>query len=146
MILNWLSAADVPTVCKEVSAGAEGAAREVVARIFVLPVEDPDAARAIGRRAMAPYLTVPVYTAFHQWLGRGDMIAPVLAKWQAGDRKGALDDIPDELVDALVVHGSPEQCREHVQRYIDAGVTVPVMALLASSRDAPRLLRELAPR
>ena len=146
VILNWLSADDVPTVVSEVAAGADGAEREVVARIFVLPIEDADTARAIGRRAMAPYLTVPVYTAFHQWLGRGDMIAPVLEKWQAGDRKAALEAIPDELVDALIVHGSPEQCREHLQRYVDGGVTVPVMALMASSQDAPRLLRELAPR
>src|SRR6185295_9615231 len=42
VILNWLSADDVPTVVSEVTAGAGGAAREVVARIFVLPIEDAD--------------------------------------------------------------------------------------------------------
>jgi probable F420-dependent oxidoreductase len=147
VILNWLSAEDVPTVVSEVTAGAGGdAGKAVVARIFVLPIADPDTARAIGRRAMAAYLTVPVYTAFHQWLGRGEMIAPMLKKWQEGDRKTALDLIPDELVDALIVHGSPEECREHLQRYVAGGVTVPVIALMAASQDAPRLIRELAPR
>ena len=35
--------------------------------------------------------------------------------WAAGDRKGALDAIPDEVVDELVVHGPPENCREQVE-------------------------------
>jgi alkanesulfonate monooxygenase SsuD/methylene tetrahydromethanopterin reductase-like flavin-dependent oxidoreductase (luciferase family) len=50
--------------------------------------------------------------------------------WAAGDRKGALAAIPDEVVDELIVHGSPEQCREQVARYGEAGVDVPVMALV----------------
>jgi len=43
---------------------------------------------------------------------------------------GALAAIPDELADALVVHGSPAQCRAHIQRYVDNGVTTPVLAVL----------------
>jgi alkanesulfonate monooxygenase SsuD/methylene tetrahydromethanopterin reductase-like flavin-dependent oxidoreductase (luciferase family) len=38
--------------------------------------------------------------------------------------------VPDEVVDALVVHGTPEECQRHVQRYVDAGVTTPAIALV----------------
>jgi hypothetical protein len=34
------------------------------------------------------------------------------------------------VVDALVVHGSPARCREHLVRYVDAGIGTPVIALL----------------
>src|SRR5580698_4582038 len=98
---NWLAPADVPKV-----RGVAGPDCELVARIFVLPTTDTATARAIGRRVLAAYLTVPVYAAFHQWLGRGDIIAPMLAAWAAGDRKGALEAVPDALVDELVIHGS----------------------------------------
>ena len=50
--------------------------------------------------------------------------------WAAGDRRGAGAAVPDEVVDALVLHGSPEHCRAEVRRYADAGVDVPVLALL----------------
>jgi probable F420-dependent oxidoreductase len=151
VILNWLSVNDVPTVLREVAEGAggvsqdAGASKDVVARIFVLPSEDEGYVREVGRRMIASYLTVPVYTAFHQWLGRGEMIAPLLEKWAAGDRKGALETIPDELVDDLVVHGSPKQCREHLERYVAAGIKTPVMALIPADYELPAMLRELAP-
>jgi probable F420-dependent oxidoreductase len=138
-IVNWLSADDVRTVAPFVNG------KELAARIFVLPSEDRDAVRFIARRMIATYLNVPVYAAFHDWLGRGEMLAPMWEKWQAGDRKGATEAIPDELIDQLIVHGSPEACRNHVQRYVDNGVTTPAPAILAGPDDTRRLIRALAP-
>jgi probable F420-dependent oxidoreductase len=123
-ITNWLAPADVPTV-REVA----GPDCELVARIFVCPTEDVNTARYIGRRMIAAYLTVPVYAAFHQWLGRGEVIAPMLAAWNSGDRKGALAAIPDKLVDELVLHGSLEHCRERVAEYHSTGLDTPVIAI-----------------
>jgi hypothetical protein len=57
---------------------AAGPDCELVARIFVCPTTDAGTARFIGKRMVAAYLTVPVYAAFHQWLGRGDIIEPML--------------------------------------------------------------------
>ena len=58
---------------------------------------------------ISTYLTVPAYAAFHDWLGRGDALRPMHEAWAAGDRKGAAAAIPDEVVDELVLHGSPER-------------------------------------
>lgn len=143
-IINWLGADDVRTVVPYVNEG--GADKEVVARIFVAPNPDADTVRAMGRFAIAAYLNVPVYAEFHRWLGREEMLTPMWEHWKAGDRKAALAAIPDELVDALIVHGSPEECREHLQRYIDNGVTCPAIALLPFGIDARQALRDLAPR
>ncbi|GAA2361602.1 LLM class F420-dependent oxidoreductase [Saccharopolyspora halophila] len=126
-IINWLSPEDVRTVAPHVHQG--GADKEIVARIFVLPDTDPDTARGIARRHIAAYMNVPVYRAFHEWLGRTEL-SPMWDAWDAGDRKAALAAIPDSVVDDLVVHGPAEHCRERVQHYVDNGVTTPVMALL----------------
>lgn len=142
-ILNWLAAEDVATVAPYVHAG--GAGRELVARIFVLPTENVDLAQAVGRRALAAYLNVPVYAAFQEWLGRGEALAGMWEHWRAGDRKAALEAIPGDLVGKFVLHGSPESCREQVLRYVEHGLHTPVLALLPGDYDPREALRRMAP-
>jgi probable F420-dependent oxidoreductase len=129
-IINWLSPTDVSRVAGVVREAADGADKEIVARIFCCPSENADAVRAAGRFAVAAYLNVPVYAEFHRWLGRGDVLQPMWDAWQAGDRKAALAAIPDEVVDDLIVHGSPAECRAKIQAYFDNGVTTSSLAIM----------------
>ena len=139
-ILNWLAATDVARCVDAV--GRPSA--DIVARIFVCPTDDAELARDIGRRMITGYLTVPAYAAFHRWLGRGEALAPMQTAWASGDRTGALRAIVDGTVDELITHGSPESCRDQVQRYVDAGVTTPVIAVLPTPEMAdPRVLADL---
>lgn len=139
-ITNWLSPADVRTVRSEI-----GPDVELVARIFVCPTEDVDAARGLGRLLISSYLTVPVYAAFHDWLGRGEILKPMHEAWAAGDRAGANAAIPDEVVDDLIVHGSPQRCRERVAEYVANGLTTPAIAILPTGADPVAMARALAP-
>ncbi len=143
-ILNWLSAEDVAKAVAEVEKGG-GSGKEIVARIFVIPHEDPDVARAIGRRMITAYLNVEAYAEFHRWLGRGPALQGMWDAWAAGDRKGALAAIPDEVVDALIVHGPVDACRAHIQRYVDNGVTVPALAVIPFGVDLDDVVAGLSP-
>jgi probable F420-dependent oxidoreductase len=144
-IINWLSAEDVVRVAGVVN--GQGPDKEIVCRIFVCPSEDAEAVRAAGKYAIAAYLNVPVYAAFHDWLGRGPVLQPMWDAWKAGDRKAALAAIPDTLVDELIVHGSPEQCRAHIERYFDNGVTTSSLAIqpLDPKLDHWQAVRDLSP-
>ena len=146
-IINWLAPEDVPTVTQVVNDAAAGEEREIVARVFVCPSENAEVVRGAARFAIAAYMNVPVYAEFQRWLGRGDQLAGMWAAWQAGDRKQALAEIPDEVVDALVVHGSPEHCRARVQQYFDNGVTTTSLAVLPLDPDLKfwDAVRALAP-
>lgn len=141
VIINWLAADDVPTVTAEV-----GRDIPVTARLFVLPTEDADLARSIGRRMITAYLNVTVYAEFHRWLGRGDALGPMWDAWAAGDRKAALDAVPDEVVDALIIHGSYAECREHIARYVAAGVDIPALAVIPLTGTLEEAVEGLAPR
>ena len=145
-IINWLSADDVTRVAGIVN--DQGPDKEIVARIFVCPSENTEVVRTAGRFAVAAYLNVPVYAAFHEWLGRGPALQGMWDAWKAGDRKAALAAIPDGVVDELIVHGSPEQCRSTIQRYFDNGVTTSALALLPLDPDVDYwdAIRQLAPR
>jgi hypothetical protein len=88
------------------------------------------------------YLNVPVYAAFHEWLGARARSPAMWKHWREGDRKAAAAAIPDSVVDELIVHGLAEQCREHIARYVANGVTTPVIGLLPLGVDrAPGLAR-----
>lgn len=139
-ITNWLSPADVPRIVEEV-----GPDRELVARIMVLPTTDRDLLRTVGRRMVAAYMTVPAYAAFQEWLGRGEAIRGMNERWAAGDRAGALEQIPDTLLDELIVHGTPEECRRRVEEYASAGVTTTAPAIFGDADTFRTMLRALAP-
>jgi probable F420-dependent oxidoreductase len=141
-ILNWLSAEDVRTVAPCVHAGGPG--KEIVARIFVCPSPDVDMVRAHGREFVAAYLNVPVYRKFQEWLGRGDDLSEMWRLWAARERKAAAAAVPDHVVDDLIVHGTPDECRAKIQRYVDCGVDTPMLGIMPwgiEPREAARALR-----
>lgn len=124
-VLNWLGARDVPRMRQELTADSL-----VAARIFVCCSSETDAVRAAARRLIAGYLTVPGYADFHRWLGRQAALTPMWDAWAAGDRKAAVAAVPDEVVDELIVHGTPAQCAAGLRAYRDAGVDIPIAKFL----------------
>ena len=126
VILNWLAARDVP----QCLAAVGNPASRIVARIFVCPTEDAGHARALAKRLIAGYLTVAAYEQFHRWLGRGDALDELWRLWAAGDRKAAVAAVPDEVADELVLHGDPAGIRTRLRAYVEAGVQLPVLAVL----------------
>jgi probable F420-dependent oxidoreductase len=149
LVTNFLAVSDVPRVVEAM--GPEGKGKEVVARVFVCPTRDRAYARAQGRAMLGAILNARTYAAFHDWLGRGDELAATHRAWAAGDFAGAAAAVPDWLVDELLVHGSPEECRAHVARYVEAGVVTPLLAVIPAPEFGPgpegmlRALRALAP-
>lgn len=149
LVTNFLTVDDVPRVVEAM--GPEGKAKEVVARLFVCPTRNRAYARAQGRAMLGSILNARTYSGFHDWLGRGDVLAASHRAWAAGDFRGAAAAVPDWLVDELLVHGGPEECRAHIQRYVDAGVTTPLLAVIpapefgAGPEGMARTLQALAP-
>ncbi|HJM29420.1 MAG: LLM class F420-dependent oxidoreductase [Acidimicrobiales bacterium] len=144
-IINWLSAEDVKTVSGIVH--EQGPEKEIVARIFVCPNPDTETVRAQAKRAIAAYLNVPVYRAFHEWLGRTEVLKEHWRKWDEGDRAGSLEAMPDSVVDELIVHGTPEECRNHIDKYLDNGVTTAALMVMPfGGIDPNQAIKDLAPR
>ena len=139
-ILNWLSAEDVAQVAPYVGD------KEIVARIFVVPSDDFAEVRAIAARSITNYLTVDAYARYQEWLGRGPALTPMWDVWATGDRTRALELVPDEVVDQLIVWGTADEMRARIERYVANGVTTTAPAILASGDQLRATLRALAPR
>jgi probable F420-dependent oxidoreductase len=141
VILTSIGAADLATIGQHLAPD-----REVVAWITVCPSTDTDLVRRIARGRLAGYLATPSYGAFHDWLGRRELLAPLRAavEQRAGFAAMAAA-VPDEIVDDLVVHGSPADCRAELERFAAAGVTTPIIEVLPGVMDTGDALRALAP-
>ena len=66
--------------------------------------------------------------------------------WAAGDRRRRVAAIPDHVVDELIVHGSADECREHIDRYHANGVTTSTISIMGfAGIDLVEAARSLAP-
>jgi probable F420-dependent oxidoreductase len=129
-ITNVLTSTDLATVLDEAGPVPDG--KEFVVKVFVCPTPDERYARAAGRRFLGWITNQPPYRAFHDRLGRGELLAASRARYDAGDREGAGTAIPDELVDALWVHGTPDECRAQLATFVQAGIST-VLVYVAST-------------
>jgi alkanesulfonate monooxygenase SsuD/methylene tetrahydromethanopterin reductase-like flavin-dependent oxidoreductase (luciferase family) len=119
----------------------------------MLNIDPPgQAAEVFVRRYMAAYLNVPVYKAFQEWLGRTAALTPMWQAWSQGDRRGAIAAIPSQVVDDLIIRGTPEEMRAHIHRYLAAGVDTVFLHLTTLETEPLRqrqilleALRHLAP-
>jgi probable F420-dependent oxidoreductase len=141
--LNQLAPHHVPLVLDQVAAGF--ASREdhtgaglpdgfgVIARLFVGVTDDVPAMREVVKQVFGPYIATSVYNKFYRWMGYEDVAQAVL---DAGrDKQAVAAAVTDEVIDDLFCLGTADEVAEKVAAYVDAGVTVPVLAPLSFGRD-----------
>ena len=90
--------------------------KEIVARIFVAPTDDFDHVRAM---AVALDHELPQRRRLRQVprVARSrPVLQPMWDAWAAGDRARALELVPDEVIDDLIVWGTPARIRERVEQ------------------------------
>ncbi|MGH7279646.1 MAG: LLM class F420-dependent oxidoreductase [Candidatus Rokuibacteriota bacterium] len=145
-ILNWLAPEDVPrcvAIVREAAkrAGRDPEALEITARLFVHVDPPSPESDTIARRHIAAYMNVPVYRAFHEWLGRTEF-SGMWQAWEKGDRRGAVAAIPESVLDQLILRGPMDAIRARIRRYFDAGLDTAFLSLQTTEQD-PRRKREV---
>ena len=138
--VNFLPLSAVDHVVARVREGEAAAGREhteVICRFFCIPGEGLDVARFM----FAAYGTVPVYEAFFRGLGWGEAIDPMVEAWRAGDRKLALEQVPEELLREIFILGDPAAMRERLGLYAERGITTLVLTPIGDTD----LIEALAP-
>jgi alkanesulfonate monooxygenase SsuD/methylene tetrahydromethanopterin reductase-like flavin-dependent oxidoreductase (luciferase family) len=117
----------------------------VVCRFFCIP-QPAEEGLGLARFMFAAYGTVPVYAAFFRWLGWAEQLDPMVEAWQGGDRKAALELVPDDLVRDIFVFGDPDAMRDRLQAFVDGGISTLILTPLTAPDDLPRMIDALAPR
>ena len=131
VLLNYLPLSQVDWAIGHVRAGGP-------ARIFSYVhggIGDVEAALPLVRREIFGYLTVDAYARIFERSGYGAVVQAVRDKAAAGDRPGALDEIPLELVQEIKCIGSATDVRQRLADHVRAGVEQPVLFPLTYGGD-----------
>jgi probable F420-dependent oxidoreductase len=139
---NFLPLGGLPKVSAALDGAPEGF--ELLCRFFCLPGERAEV-EPMARFMFASYATVPVYEAFFRWLGYGEQIDEMVAAWNAKDRERAQAAAPWELIEDVFIFGSPEQMRERLDRFVDGGITLPVLTPVTTPDKVDGLIDALGP-
>jgi alkanesulfonate monooxygenase SsuD/methylene tetrahydromethanopterin reductase-like flavin-dependent oxidoreductase (luciferase family) len=112
----------------ELKAAAEAAGRTlrdiaISPQVSIYVTDDVAAARNRERPHIAFYIggMGVFYHAYMHRIGFGDEADRVRAAFLAKERDRAAALVTDEMVDAMTILGTPEQCRAQMQRFFAAG-------------------------
>ena len=155
-ILTWTTLSGARRAATMVAEGARAAGRDPIkveiADLITTVVSTDGTPDLEGiRRATAFYAGFfPRYNRALAENGFPDEAAALRAAWLEGKRGPALESlVPDSMLRSLAIIGAPDECRERVQAYRDAGVTLPIIAPRASgpnaAEKAKQVIRALAP-
>ena len=142
VILTWCTLDHARTAAHHVSEGAKGAGRnpddvDVTTLIACAVSEDRDVARDELRRYVATYIQrFPRYRRLVAEAGFADEVHAMTQAWRQGRQEEALAMAPSGLVDTVALAGSPEECRERLQLYRDAGIRMPIVSPRATGPNA----------
>ena len=132
VIVNYITPETFSRMRAEIDAGArtagkDPAALDIACRILVAIDPEEDVVRENLRRELTAYVTVPQYNKFFRWNGYEKEAGAAFEAWNAGDRKRALQAIPDRMIESLYVVGKPDRWIKRLRDYEKAGITTSAL-------------------
>lgn len=115
---------------------------QILAAVPGALIDDPDQAYAAIRGELMAYFSLPFYRTMLERSGYGADIAAF--DGARGDVDAARAAISDEFLNALTAVGDESAVRAGMERYVDAGVTLPCLGPI-SKTDFEATLRAAAP-
>ena len=105
--------------------------------------DDRDAARAVHRRTLTGYVTLPNYRNYWKAAGYEAEMTAIEQAVGAGDRDALPGLMTDDWLDDCTLSGSAAQVREGVEAWLDAGVTTPILVMSSTSGGQQVAFQEL---
>lgn len=135
-IMPYMSTPEyIKTLAGYVAEGAKAAGRDpseidITLGIPSVVSDDLELARKAGKRGLSGYLRFPFYQRLMTNNGFGDVIEKI---------KGGADPaevFSDEMLDAVALVGPAERCRERLEAYRKAGVSLPIIVPNAAGKQS----------
>ena len=154
-LLTWPTLDAPRRAAEHVSRGALRAGRDpggidIASLIPCAVAVDRREALDILRPGVALYAGYfPRYNRLLAESGFPEAVRAIKAAWDGGDRDAATRLVPDELIDAVAIAGTAEDCRHRIDRYRRAGLALPIISPRIGAGDpklaAMEVIRACAP-
>jgi alkanesulfonate monooxygenase SsuD/methylene tetrahydromethanopterin reductase-like flavin-dependent oxidoreductase (luciferase family) len=155
VLLTWPTEKAIARAVEHVAIGARQAGRPAsevdVGSLIPCAVADTStAARDLMRPAVGLYAGFfPRYNRLLAETGFGDAVRSIKEAYDRGGREAAAKVVPDELIDAVALAGTPETCRDRLAAYRRAGLALPIVSPrvsgAAARKTAMAAIRACAP-
>jgi probable F420-dependent oxidoreductase len=142
VLLTWPTPRTIARAVQHVAIGARRAGRaatdvDVASLIPCAVAKTAAAARDALRPAVGLYAGFfPRYNRLLAEAGFADAVRAIKEAFDRGGRDAAATKVPDDLIDAVALAGTPETCRERIQEYRRAGLALPIISPRASGPEA----------
>jgi probable F420-dependent oxidoreductase len=142
VLLTWPTPHTIARAVEHVAIGARQAGRAAgavdVASLIPCSIADTLAgARDAMRPAVALYAGFfPRYNRLLAEAGFSDAVRAIKDVYDREGREAAARLVPDELIDAVALAGTPQDCRERLAAYRRAGLTLPIVSPRVAGPDA----------
>jgi alkanesulfonate monooxygenase SsuD/methylene tetrahydromethanopterin reductase-like flavin-dependent oxidoreductase (luciferase family) len=101
---------------------------DVACQLITSVSEDGDLAKERVRKTLAFYISVgDIYRKFLAENGFQKETDNVYQEYQKSGFKSNHELIPDSMLNALTISGSPQECKNQLKRAYDAGITHPII-------------------
>lgn len=133
VLLNWASLEYIPQAIAYIREGAEAAGRslsdiQIASYLRTCVTDDPARVEEATRTQIARYSSMLYYQQYFISLGFATEAAAIAQAWQRGDARAAAQAVTQDMIRAITIYGSAEQCRERLQAYRNAGLQLPIIA------------------
>lgn len=142
VLLTWPTPTTIARAVEHVALGARRAGREATAVDVgsLIPCAVADTAAA-ARDALRPAVGLyagffPRYNRLLAEAGFGEAVREIKTAFDRGGREAAAKVVPDELVDAVALAGTPATCRDRLAAYRRAGLALPIVSPRVAGPDA----------
>jgi alkanesulfonate monooxygenase SsuD/methylene tetrahydromethanopterin reductase-like flavin-dependent oxidoreductase (luciferase family) len=142
VLLTWPTPLTIARAVEHVAIGARQAGRSAgavdVASLIPCSIADTMvAARDAMRPAVALYAGFfPRYNRLLAEAGFSDAVRAIKDVYDRDGREAAAKVVPDELIDAVALAGTPDDCRERLAAYRRAGLALPIVSPRVAGPDA----------
>jgi probable F420-dependent oxidoreductase len=142
VLLTWPTPTTIARAVEHVALGARRAGREATAVDVgsLIPCAVADTAAA-ARDALRPAVGLyagffPRYNRLLAEAGFGEAVREIKTAFDRGGRQAAAKVVPDELIDAVALAGTPATCRDRLAAYRGAGLALPIVSPRVAGPDA----------
>ncbi|MBI4233719.1 MAG: LLM class flavin-dependent oxidoreductase [Chloroflexi bacterium] len=102
---------------------------DIVKSLTCIIAQDRRQARETIREGVASYIGFfPRYRRLMAESGFPEEVEAVRVAWAEGDKARAARLVPDGLLDAVTVVGTPQECRERIQEYLKTGINLAIIS------------------